>query len=628
MGIFLKKKSESIEKKQYFSYIKKIKENDLISILNNSNYNNKIALQKKDFEKIRTIKLKQNDTLVIKDINWFTYISKYFNKKYKEGLNWYKNIIDKIYEKNYLYEMQYQSYIFYKDFEMKYKSTSLKNFDNEKERDETDKEEEILSLLTKNTMIDLSRNSRMDLSGITDNYGGSFADFKDEMDLIDDDLGIKAKKKLKQFIKILKRHLNMEDHPINIIISIFCHQFSHLIKNQIEAIISMKKKNETDIDKKIKYFSDLIVDELKRFIIKIQTSTKLFYCKAITLDFFIEEKDELINLVTSIIFQKSDIYNNIYSLFTIQYQKEINDFKYKLLLVKDTKPIDLNIPDKLSLDENTTKEILKIKEKNKLKDEKEYLNNNNKIFIPEDGHIKGFHDKNKINGYNTVVKMIYGLKHAKTPFDKMIIIASMSTEITQCVDMYWNNMDNYLPNYYLSINADEFLSLFILIVIRAQFPELIIHEKIIQNFTTKTTKNSTIGYYNVTLNAAIEYIQNEATENTNNNNNNSGNGLRNSAHLISKYLNQNFNNKENKNNEEFVLIDSKGINFNSNISDNIININSNQNINNNNNNSNINNNQVKSVKSKKNHKKHKSLLGIEEDDKDEKNFELSIKNYD
>ena len=41
MGIFLKKKNESIEKKQYFSYIKKIKENDLISILNNSNYNNK-----------------------------------------------------------------------------------------------------------------------------------------------------------------------------------------------------------------------------------------------------------------------------------------------------------------------------------------------------------------------------------------------------------------------------------------------------------------------------------------------------------------------------------------------------------------------------------------------------------
>ena len=192
--------------------------------------------------------------------------------------------------------MQYQSYIFYKDFEMKYKLTSLKNFDNQKEIDETDKEEEILSLLTKNSMIDLSRNSRMDLSGITDNYGGSFGDFKDELDLIDDDLGIKAKKKLKEFIKILKRHLNMEDHPINIIISIFCHQFSHLIKNQIEAIISMKKKNETDIDKKIKNFSDLIVDELKRFIIKIQTSIKLFYCKAITLDFFIEEKDEFYNI--------------------------------------------------------------------------------------------------------------------------------------------------------------------------------------------------------------------------------------------------------------------------------------------------------------------------------------------
>ena len=499
---------------------------------------------------------------------------------------------------------------------MKYKSQCLNNIKEDiDEEDEIDKEEELLLSLRRNTMIDLSRNSRMDLSGITDNYGGSFGEYKEDLDLYDEDLGIKRKKKLKEFVKILKRHLNQKDHPINIIISIYCHHFSLMVKNQIETIIDMENKDENsniNIDQKIKNISDKIIDDLKRFIIKIQSTTKLFYCKSTNLDFFVEEKDELINLITSKVFLQSDIYKNIYNLFSIQFKNEVNDFKYKLFLVKNIKPKDLNIPNKLSLDENTTKEINKFKEEYKQKKEKEgnvniNENNNNKIFVPEDGYIKGFHSKNKINGYNTVVQMLQGLKYAKTPFDKMMIIASMSTEITQCVDMYWNNMDNYLPNYYLSINADEFISLYILMVIRAQDPELIIHEKIIQNFTTKTTKSSTIGYYNLTLNAAIEYVQNEAVKDLQNNDNK---GLRNSAHLISKFFFKNINYKGNS--DEFILIDNKGSRLSSNIDSR----------------TNKNNNEIKKILTKKySTKSFKNLFGIEEEI-DEKNFELSIKNYD
>ena len=605
MGNYFKKKKEPIEKIQYFSYINNIKNQYYTSIINNSN-NNRIALQRKDFEKIRQMKLVPKDTLKIKDIDWFIYISRYFRKKYKEGFLWYKNILDKISEEDYLYEIQYQSFAFYKDFELKFKSKCLKNIDNEKDLEmDEDEEEALVSIISKNTMIDLSRNSKMDLSGITDNYGGSFGDSREDLDSYEEDLGYRAKKKLKKFIKLLKRHLNMKDHPINIIISIYCKYFSLVLQNEVENF----SNNNSDL--KIKNFTD-IIEDLKRFIMKIQTTTKLFYCKSVNLDFFIEEKDELVNLVTSIIFLKEKIYENIYSLFELQFKNEVNDFKYKLYLVKDTKPIDLNIPHKLSLDENTSKEILKMKEEYKKDDDKEYLKNN-KIFIPEDGYIKGFHNKNKIDGYNTVVTMIHGLKHAKTPFDKMMIIASMSTEITQCVDTYWNNMDDYLPNYFLSINADEFLSLFIFVVIKAQFPELIIHQKIIQCFTTKTTKSSTIGYYNLTLNAAIEYIQNEAVKNLDNNNDNR---LRNSAHLISKYLYQNTYTK--KNSDEFILIDSQGKN-----------INSNSNINNKNNVNSTQNSVIKqknNITTKSNHRR-KNLLGIE-DDYEEMNFELSIKNLD
>ena len=104
-------------------------------------------------------------------------------------------------------------------------------------------------------MIDLSRNSRIDLSGITDNYGGSFGDFKEEMELGEEEIGFKSKKNLKEFIKILKRHLNLEDHPINIIISIYCKYFSINLESQIKTFIDMKNKNEFDFEKKINFFS-------------------------------------------------------------------------------------------------------------------------------------------------------------------------------------------------------------------------------------------------------------------------------------------------------------------------------------------------------------------------------------
>ena len=478
-------------------------------------------------------------------------------------------------------------------------------------------DEELISKISRNSIVDLSRNSKINLSGITDNYGGSFGDFKDDQELSEEDLGVKAKKKLKIFIRILKRHLNSKNHPINIIITFFCQIFSSILDQQVE--IFSKNKNDANYKERIKSFSEEITEDLKKFIIKIQTTVKLFYNKSINLDFFVEEKDELINLVTSIIFLKENIYKNIYTLFFIQFEEEVNDFKYKLNLMKNIKPIDLNIPNKLSLDENTSKEIVKMKEEFKKEKEEgiyEYINeNDNKIFVPEDGLIKGFHNKNKIEGYNTVIKMLMGLKHAQTPFDKMILIASMSMEITQCVDTYWNNMDDYLPNYYLSINADEFLSLFILVVVRSQFPELIIHEKIIQKFTTKTTKSSTIGYYNVTLNAAIEYIQDEGAKEFKRNLNYNNGKKEYNSHLISKYLYQNLSRNEiNDNNDEFILIDSKGKNILNN--NNIINTSSN---------SNKSYNDIQKAKTYFNKKK-KNFLGIEEDE--EKNFELSIKNSD
>ena len=124
---------------------------------------------------------------------------------------------------------------------------------------------------------------------------------------------------------------------------------------------------------------------------------------------------------------------------------------------------------------------------------------------------KNKNTNNKLDsGYKSAIQLIRGLKHTKIPFEKMMLIAKISTEITNCVNYCWEGMENYISPTLLNINADELMSIFIYIALKSQMPDLLIHKKIISEFTTKTTKQSTIGYYNITLEAAVEYIIKDA----------------------------------------------------------------------------------------------------------------------
>ena len=118
----------------------------------------------------------------------------------------------------------------------------------------------------------------------------------------------------------------------------------------------------------------------------------------------------------------------------------------------------------------------------------------------------------KKEGYKSAINLLKGLKHKKTPFEKMMIIATISTEIIKCVNNYWKGMEHYISSTLLNITADELMAIFIFIVIKSQMSDLLIHKKIIFDFTTKNIKQSTIGYYNITLEGAVEYILNCAIQ--------------------------------------------------------------------------------------------------------------------
>ena len=115
-------------------------------------------------------------------------------------------------------------------------------------------------------------------------------------------------------------------------------------------------------------------------------------------------------------------------------------------------------------------------------------------------------DKNLIP-YSSAINILRGIKKYKTPFEKMLIIASISDQITECCTTFWKDMDKYTKKDFLSIEGDELMTIFLYIIIKSQMPEISIFAKMIENFTTSTLKSTTIGYYYSTLHATIAYIE-------------------------------------------------------------------------------------------------------------------------
>ena len=109
--------------------------------------------------------------------------------------------------------------------------------------------------------------------------------------------------------------------------------------------------------------------------------------------------------------------------------------------------------------------------------------------------------------YETAIQLLKQIKKYKTPFEKMMIIASISNEITECINDFWKYLSNYINNSLLNLEIDQLMTIFIYIIIKSQIYDISVHCKIIKSFTTCITKASMIGYYYSTIEASVSYIQ-------------------------------------------------------------------------------------------------------------------------
>ncbi len=238
----------------------------------------------------------------------------------------------------FLSENKWLSLFFWQEYEMRTKPKCL------------DISKFTKSLETNDLEYDSHNNS------ISDKLNGSFCSIKtDNLSANDPTHEYKEfRNKVKAYMEIFKEHVFDADHPINIIARIFKIKFSEYLGDKIKELHSLRNTEDIpDFNKICNMKTNLVTKELQKFIVKLQTCLRLMYSRTINYQYFIEEKDEVINLITNLIFKDGIIYSKLYELYEISLFDEIKVFENKLNELKGIKPQDLGITQKFCLNDDT-----------------------------------------------------------------------------------------------------------------------------------------------------------------------------------------------------------------------------------------------------------------------------------
>ena len=626
------------------------------------NANMSICFENKYFDGVYS----SEETQIQSYIEWLQYLYNYLSIEIGDK-EWAQEMIILLDDEQFLSENKYLSQFFFRDFFMSSEPNCIKESKNNTSVNNDIYEEASYEMRTS------INNSNM-MRALGGSIGPNAA-IDDETDN-DINLSINAdsdskyksyRSKVKKYIEIFREHIINKDHPINRVIQIFEKVWVKYIRERTEKI---KNKNLNDIEKENAIsLIDNLTRELQNFIIKIQICLKLFYCRAISYACFVNEKDELMNLITTLFFKTGKIYETVFELQRIKLTEEVDDMtkKYRQLynispqqlgikqqfclneetltmqesiLMKEEKQIDMNIKakegqkDKSSLDINIKgvtniyfnddqgdkkkiqSQLTKIRKMKKIFP-KHYIYNSNNIkvdidfdhddnnIIPEsilnkpsyvndeglltpilpksretmeldykilmpnnpsrityapnmsnkndilfndnddlremdsvnndneiirdntaDGRktlspfnfIKVFNcvkftkeSGNQLDiryPYETAIHLLKQIEKYKAPFEKMLIFANLGNEITSCVNDFWKDMEEYVKGDLLGVEAEQLMTIFIFILLKAQINDIVVHCKIIQLFTTSVIKSSMIGYYYSNAEASVTYIKN------------------------------------------------------------------------------------------------------------------------
>ena len=256
-------------------------------------------------------------------------------------------------------------------------------------------------------------------------------------------------RKIKGYIKIIKNHLDNKSHPITIIINRFIEVFKPYL-NKAEQECKNKKMDKNECSK----IGRKIVTQIQNFIETMQVVLKLFYSKSINYKYFIDEKDEIINLICYILFNHQTIYRLLANIFSYMNYEKIIKLQQQFKKIGDLTPTDVGISQKFCLNkvteeymEQCKKNIINEKKPNKVsklvkffesnnynkKNSNNIIENEDKKNLDEEDNITCKTEKinkQKINDYNNIIED-----------DENSILTFKLKDFKDTLDSYQDEMD-------------------------------------------------------------------------------------------------------------------------------------------------------------------------------------------
>ena len=372
-------KDQNIE--SYFNLIKKI--NRKRYLMNDKKIDNlNFCFNQKNFDSIQINN--KNNNIHYKFIHWLDYLYECLFKYQQNEIIWAEELINLLEKEYFLNENKYLSLFFYQEFSINFEPKIIKNCDLNKKKEYSLNE----SLISFNSTIL--------------NINDSIIEYKF------------LRTKIKEYLIIFKSHILNDDHPIKIIINNFEIVWVRNIKEKIQKIQEIKIYKNEDYEKITNFYYEKSTEQLQNFIINLHICLKLFYSKTIDFSCFNEEKDELINLITTLIFQSGNIYKVMYDLYYLKLKNDMEKLQNKLNLLNEINPENLGIKIQFCLNNSTFNyqknlliQFLENKQNNNNNN-----NNNNNLIKKANNLLKNIQEK--INNISENPSQIYD---SKTNFD-------------------------------------------------------------------------------------------------------------------------------------------------------------------------------------------------------------------
>ena len=170
--------------------------------------------------------------------------------------------------------------------------------------------------------------------------------------------------------------------------------------------------------------------------------------------------------------------------------------------------IENNLIDTLNInmEEQKNNEILKFN----LTISEEGIRNKKSQFLMNFGRaystLNPFDEKRTGEPYYEAIRILKNISKCKTPLEKLVLMASISSFITDNIYKFWKPMEDLVKPSFLNIEADDLMKILIYIVYKSKMSKLFVHLDFVKYFTIRETLSTMIGYYHTLLEGALNFI--------------------------------------------------------------------------------------------------------------------------